>query len=262
MSLRENDLIDTILKKISFDEFLPKTGNEKEVAVIGFYVMEESPGKDLYSFLNTSVVDSRDIEVSPNPDEDGYFMVFVELDRDGDLLKNVRAIVAEIERVSGKLRWVVKTPYTADLVPLADAERVVQQDSRTYISAEDFKDQIEAADLAVENSMNTENPENPDEENIMEFFKDSNLLDLRIEESIISMRDARHNTRLKIVSFGHGPDVLSTLGLSESAISLEFDKDEFIKLKGMLGEMSALPIDKYIVIYGPNSTNVLVTKIC
>lgn len=256
MSLRENNLQDTMLRKISFDEFLPKTGNEDEVAVIGFYLMEESPGKDLYVFLNTSVVDSRDIEVSPNPDEDGYYMVFVELDRDGNLLQNVRAIVDEIERVSGKLRWVIKTPYSADLIPLEDAEGNVQEDQATYISAEEFRDKLEAESMSLEDDLET------DEEGIMEFFKHSNLLDLKIEESILSMRDSRNNTRLEIVSFGYGPDVLKELGINESAIGSNFDKNAFIKLKGMLGEMAALPIDNYIVIYDPNSTNVLVSRPC
>lgn len=257
MSLRENDLQDTMLRKISFDEFLPKTGDEDEVGVIGFYMMEESPGKDLYTFLNTSVVDSRDIEVSPNPDEDGYFMVFVELDRDGKLLNNVRAIVAEIERISGKLHWVIKTPYTADLIPLEDADGKVQEDQATYMAAEDFKDKLESESVDLEDDV-----DDTDEDSIMEFFKDSNLLDLRIEESILNIRDARNTAQLEIVSFGYGPDVLSELGINESAIGSDFDKNAFIKLKGMLGEMKALPIDNYIVIYDPNSTNVLVSKAC
>jgi len=256
MSLRENDLQDTMLKIISFDEFLPKTGNEDEVGVIGFYLMEESPGKDLYTFLNTSTVDCRDVEVSPNPDEDGYYMVFVELDRDGNLLTNVRAIISEIERLSGKLGWVVKTPYTADLIPLDDADGHVQEDQATYMSAEEFKDKLEADSMELEDGLET------DEEGIMEFFKDSNLLDMSIKESILNIRDSRHNAQLEIVSFGYGPDVLSELGINESAIRSNFDKNAFIKLKGMLGEMNALPIDNYIVIYDPNSTNVLVSKSC
>jgi len=49
MPLREGDLIDTVLKKISVDEFEPKTGKEKDVAVIGFYLNSESAGQDSFS---------------------------------------------------------------------------------------------------------------------------------------------------------------------------------------------------------------------
>ena len=85
-------------------------------------------------------------------------------------------------------------------------------------------------------------------------------IDLTIEESILNIKDARNKAKLEIVSFGFGPDVLRELGINESAIGSDFDKNAFIKLKGMLGEMHAIPIDKYVVIYNTNSTNVLVAK--
>ena len=85
MGLRQNDLKDTILKKISLDEFHPKTGDEKDVAVVGFRVSQSSPGKDLYNFLNRSIIETRDIEVSPNANEDGHYMVFIEMDRNEKL---------------------------------------------------------------------------------------------------------------------------------------------------------------------------------
>ena len=80
MSLRENDLVDTVLRKLSIDEFEPKTGEPKDVMVLGFYVTEQSAGEDLYHFLGGSPTETRDIDVSPNPTEDNYYMVFVELE--------------------------------------------------------------------------------------------------------------------------------------------------------------------------------------
>ena len=35
MALRENDLVNTVLKNISIDEFEPKTGDSKDVMVVG-----------------------------------------------------------------------------------------------------------------------------------------------------------------------------------------------------------------------------------
>jgi len=77
MALRENDLVNTMFKEISIDEFEPKTGEAKDVLVLGFYLNEQSSGKDLYHFLNNSVEKIRDVEVSPNPNQEGKFMVFV-----------------------------------------------------------------------------------------------------------------------------------------------------------------------------------------
>ena len=63
-----------------------------------------------------------------------------------------------------------------------------------------------------------------------------------------------------VINFGHGPDVMNEVGISESAIKLEHDKVAMAKLNAMLGEMRALPIDEYIVIYNPQHKDILVTK--
>ena len=65
MPLSEMDLRNTVLKKISIDEYEPKTGDSQDVMVLGFHINDSKPGKDLYKFLNTSVVEVRDVEVSP-----------------------------------------------------------------------------------------------------------------------------------------------------------------------------------------------------
>ena len=70
MALKEGDLKSTILKKVSIDEFEPKTGSAQDVMVIGMYLNEIAPAKDLYHFINNSIIEIRDVEVSPNPNSD------------------------------------------------------------------------------------------------------------------------------------------------------------------------------------------------
>jgi len=256
MALRENDLADTMLKKISLDEFEPKTGDEKDVAVIGFYVVQETAGKDLYNFLNGSASEWRDVEVSPNPNEDGYYMVFIEVDRNDKLVNTINTLVGEIERVAGELVWEIKTPYIDDYVPLAEAEDIIQQDADTYKTADEYKEylmQLNTEDVA--------NVESKDEE-IMEFLSKSNLLKVAIEEGHINLRDARGATKLQVVDYGYGPDILDSLSINESAIREDYDLHLFKTLRSMLGEMKAIAIDQYIVIYNPSDKNILVTKPC
>ena len=62
MGLKQGDLNDTVLSKVSIDEFEPKTGESKDVLVLGFHVLEQNVGDDLYSFLNSSVFEIRDVE--------------------------------------------------------------------------------------------------------------------------------------------------------------------------------------------------------
>jgi len=258
MALKEGDLKDTMLKRLSFDEYEPKTGDEKDVAVLGFFINTESAGRDLYNFLGSSVVENRDLEVSPNPDTDGYHMVFVELDRNEDLVKNINSIVNEVERLAGNLNWEVKTPYIDEPVSITEIESIVQMDPESYLTASDYKDKLEAElDKA-----NLESNQPTTNDQIMEFLSNSNLINVDFSENIVSLQDARTSQQLEVISYGNGPDVLEQLGIKESAVKLEYDHTLFNKLKYMLGEMKAVPIDNYIVIYDPAHTDILVTKTC
>jgi len=276
MSLRERDLENTVLKKISIDEFEPKTGNEKDVAVVGFYVNSEEAGTDLYNFMSHSVIENRDVELSPNADEDGYYMVFVEVDRNGELLKNITSLAEEVERVAGKLNWQFKTPYLEEYASFDEAEKYVQQDSEDYLTAADYKAKLEGEFNKVNDVEDEEEEEGvpliPKEElkvtgpikteDIMEFLHNTNLLDASVNEGILTMKDARGKLDLQIVDFGYGPDVMNELGIQESAIKTDPDKFLFDKLNSMLGEMKALPIDNYVVLYDPSHKDVLIAKSC
>ena len=255
MPIRRGDLKDTMLKKISFDEFEPKTGDEKDVAVIGFHVNTEGAAQDLYNFLNGSVVEYRDVEVSPNPNDDGYYMTFVEMDRSDVLLDNLNDMLNEIENVAGKLKWHIKTPYMEDYSPIEDASKYIQLDSGDYLTASEYKDKLEQ-------ELEKANLESAHNESIMEFLQKSNLHNVQLENGVLTLKDARNSINLEVVGFGNGTEVMQDIGINENAINLDPDRTVYNGLKGMLGEMKAMPIDDLFVIYDPAHTNVLVTKPC
>ena len=122
MGLKQGDLNDTVLSKVSIDEFEPKTGESKDVLVLGFHVLEQNVGDDLYSFLNSSVFEIRDVEVSPNPNKSGYYMVFIEMDRNENVLENIRSIIKDVENISGKLSWKGKTHIYDSYIPVFEDE--------------------------------------------------------------------------------------------------------------------------------------------
>lgn len=262
MSLRENDLKNTVLKKLSIDEFVPKTGQSSEVLVLGFRVSEQAVGNDLYDFIGGSTVEIRDVEVSPNPDDDGYYMVFAELDRNSDVLDTVKQIVRDVEKLTGKLDWQAKTYLSDKYIPLHSDEltKYVITDPDKYVTKAEFeRQQQQMADEAAiaEQAASAADIGNQ----VMQFLKPSNLLQAGINENRLHMQDARNVLSLEFVDYGKGQDILQQYGLSESAIRADFDITLFKKLKGMLGEMAALPIDQYVVIYNPaDQTNVLITK--
>lgn len=266
MSLRENDLVDTVLRKLSIDEFEPKTGNAKDVMVLGFYVTEQNAGTDLYHFLEGSPTETRDIDVSPNPTEEGHFMVFVELDREQGVFDNVKKLLKETERVSGKLKWVGRTYLNDDYLPLEELTPYIIEKSEDYMTREEFeeKQQADAEALKVKQEQDRlaaeESERNSISNQIMEFLKPTNLLQAGINNGLLHMQDARNVMSLEVIDFGAGKDILGKHGISEAAINLEYDRTNMLKLKGMLGELKVMPISEYVVIYNPADNTALLTK--
>ena len=261
MALKEGDLKNTMLKKISIDEFEPKTGEAADVMVVGFYLNETAPAKDLYHFINNSILEIRDVEVSPNPNTENYYMVFIEVDRNKDSLGNIKELVKEVERLSGKLDWNVSTTLSEDNLSLdgADLIRYIQLDPENYLTKDEFMAQQQEAEAQAE-AKRLEEEEEDNSNKILEFLKPSNILEAGINDNKLHLRGSKDIATLEIVNFGHGPDVMSEVGISESAIKQDFDKVAFSKFNAMLGEMKALPIDEYIVIYNPEHKDILVTK--
>ena len=106
--------------------------------------------------------------------------------------------------------------------------------------------------VELENSVETAN------QNILEFLKSSNLLNASINNNTLEVEDKFNEAKLQVVGFGEAKDIMAEIGINESAIG---DMDSTLKaFNSMLGEMRAIPINEYIVIFHPDQTNVLVTK--
>jgi hypothetical protein len=266
MSLHKNDLRYTVLKKLSIDEFEPKTGDSEDVLVLGFFTREQNASADIKEFINGSHIQPRDVEVSPNTNSDGYYMVFVELDRDQSVLDKIQALIHDVENLTGKLQWQARTHLMDHYIQLGDPElsRYVITDPKKYMSREEFDRQqaeILAQEQAIAEQRAAEAIALKNSNNVLEFLKSSNLLQAGIRENQLHMQDARNVVSLEFVDFGPGEQLLTEYGIKESAIKDDFDKTLFGKLKSMLGDMAALPIDNYIVIYHPaDQTNVLIAR--
>ena len=247
--LREGDLKDTVLSKISSDEFEPKTGDSKDVIVIGYQVTESGVGTDLYNFINTGVTEYRDVEVSPNPNPEGYYMVFVEIDRNEKAMENIIALTTDITNISGELEWKGKTHLMDDYAPLSSEElgKHLIEDPDKYLTKEEFEDQKE---MEATETTNT---------GIMEFLQQSTLDNADISENVLTMTKGADSAQLEIVGYGN-KDIMGDLSISESALK---PLDAIMrKFNSMLGEMRAVQIDENIVIFHPAQNTVLVTKQC
>tara|TARA_B100000575_G_C23095306_1_gene631713 strand:+ start:839 stop:1264 length:426 start_codon:yes stop_codon:yes gene_type:complete len=103
--LRPDDLEHLVLSKVSIDEFEPKSGDSKDILVMGLYTKDEEPARDLSRFIERGYIDVIDTEVSPGPDENGNYMVFVEIDKNAESLKKVSEILNDIKSITAITEW-------------------------------------------------------------------------------------------------------------------------------------------------------------
>ena len=98
------DLETLVDNTVSVGEFKPKTGTEEDVIVIGFYVKDEEPAKDLAKFIERGVTPMLDTEVSPNPNDVGMYIVFVEVENE-DLMNTTLSLVHDIRGITKNKSW-------------------------------------------------------------------------------------------------------------------------------------------------------------
>ena len=248
-NLKHGDLSGVVVEKISVDEFEPKTGEKEEIAVIGFYVTEQAAGEDLARFISKSVHEHRDVEVTPNPNEDNYYMVFVEVDRQEGMVEGLRDLANDIINVSGKLDWQVKALLSDSELSLDDPmlETIIKQSPESYITKEDYQAQIEKDKLTE----------------IEDFIiNNSNVGDAVLENNILSLKDYKYKVQLEFIQFGEGKVTLEEAGISEAAIDYDWDKSLVKTLEGMRGNLNVIPINKHIVFHNPATDQVLIAKPC
>ena len=250
MSLQSKDLKGVVTNEISIDEFEPKTGEKENVAVFGFYVTEKQVGEDLANFLEKSSFEFRDVEVTPNPNPDNLYMVFIEVDRDPGMIGMLREVAKDILNISGEMDWKGKPLLSDSSFDLNDPqlEGIVKTTPEEYVT----KDEHEA------------NMKQEQETSIKDFVLDNTIATaVELTDSIITIRDGKRNKlQFEIVSFGEGKPTLEEAGLSDLAIDYDFDRHLIKTMESMRGKLNVLPINRNVVLYNPHTDQVLVVKPC
>lgn len=248
--LRENDLDNMVYPMISIDRFEPKTGKKENVVVIGFYTKEHAAAKDIMHFLSGSTITNRDLEISPNPNENNQYLLFVEIDRDRSIYQNIRDMVSEVNRLCKLNDWQVH-PYLSDDQHDLESdswEEYVIDDPDNYMSKEDFDKYRNDEALQKRESM------------IKEFFSDSNALDVIIENDTITLKDYRHTVKLNVKNMGDMENVIQENDLQQFAINYDFEPMLTKQLQSISGDVRVLPIGKQFVFHNPKNNNILVAE--
>lgn len=189
--MRGGDLEDLVLPLISVDEYESKIDDDS--IVVAFYVSEHGAAEDLNRYLQRSPIELLDTEISPAPDAQGYFMVFVELLRNKTFSENVTALLEEVAPLTNIDNWKMQVRGQDDLIPFDE------QTLRKIVDPEN-------AALA---------------ESIYAFLKPSDLTDALVDEGMIRISGGHRTHTFEIIAFGE--DAMSQAGLMESAVSMKLD---------------------------------------
>ena len=132
-----------VLDKFLVDVFKPKNGNEKDIVVFTFLVNQKESAKNLQRFISKGPFDLIDVEASPAPDEDGNYLVFIEMDRSRDMFGIMDDILQHIDYLVDVHHWRFR-PYSHNAFIKWNRDnfvKAVPQNSAEY-SGDEPKDKI------------------------------------------------------------------------------------------------------------------------
>lgn len=200
--MRAGDLSDMILPLVSVDEFESKI--DDDAIVIGFYVSDHDAAEDLNRFIQRSPVDLLDSEISPAPDQNGNFMVFVEIMNNRSIVDNVMHIVSEIAPLCSIDSWQMQ---------------VRGLDAVTDLEADDL-----AAALKKNDDYDSDHGKPSVKEGILLALHDSQLENAQVivknDVARIFLEGRAGRLAFEVVAFGDHDTIMNDENLSECAVDL------------------------------------------
>jgi hypothetical protein len=237
------DLEDLVSTLISIDEFDSKIDSERAI-VVGFHVNDEAPAKDLSRFIEKSEVPLLDTEVSPAPDTNGKYVVFIEFHRDLEFPKNLMTILASMVNITG----LPDEEYTFTAYKVEGEKEVNEKNLRKFIRLEP-------------NEETEETEENEVSEEVLEFLEDSILDDACLANKILILEKYAHVEFFKFVDFGEVSELFSKYKLENKSFKLEESKKYARIMHPFLGsEWATDYIDSFLLLQKPNASKALLLK--
>ncbi len=116
-----NDLEDLLQPLVSIDEFESKI--DDDAIAIGFFVNDREAADDLNRFIQKSAVPLIDSDISPAPDQRGYYIVFAELAANDRFVENLCHLCEEVGQLGAISDWQMKMRGIKNIVKF-DPDRI------------------------------------------------------------------------------------------------------------------------------------------
>ena len=98
--LEAGDLERLVIPKVAVDEYKSKMGSDEEIVVVSFQVDGKEPALDIVNFVEKSYDWVADADVSSGEVFDGNYIVFVELERDGEVAEHIIELFTDLENLT------------------------------------------------------------------------------------------------------------------------------------------------------------------
>jgi len=233
--LRPNDLKDLVKNVFEIDTFKSKMGDDENIVVVSFDVTGNEAAKDLVNFIEKSY-DVLDADVSSGEVKKGVFKVFVELERNNKVVRQIEDIIYGLSNLTGSSDWRFRYYKNYQSQPLEDLSGTVPN------SAQAYRSKIESV---FENDLRFFFRRSPLDYMIME---DNTITFKRIFNSPVKMELVSYGTRTEILT-----DLAGTIRIDETSMG------ETLWLTKYFGDFNITKYDEHFVF--ENDNNVLVFKL-
>ena len=115
-SLFEDDLKWLVSDDVLIDMHKTKLGDDADYLVVSLAINDRTPAIDMAKFLENGTGDFDDIEVSPGTDNQGRYLVYIEIERTPELYKIIKAMLTDAGKLCGIDSWKFKSMGMPDFV--------------------------------------------------------------------------------------------------------------------------------------------------
>jgi len=100
MGYKAGDLVDLVSPIFEVDSYQSKMGDDADIVVVSFTVNENQAAKDLVDFIEKGYEFVLDADSTPGEVDNGKYKVFVELERNRNVSKNVMEVLDGVSKIA------------------------------------------------------------------------------------------------------------------------------------------------------------------
>ena len=213
MGLRENDLQDLIVPMFEIDSYKSKMGSDKDICVMSFNVLEKAAADDLVQFIESGYNFVLDADATSGEQSDGYYRVFVEMEREEGIAKQIMELADGVSRLTGsEFKYRYYKGFKPNELTIESLQDTVPTDAESY------------DELVNESNLN----------NFKNFFNNSYVDEIFMEDEndLIVKKIYADPVGFKVKDFGNTTEILESI---EEKLNMN-DYAEILFLTKYLGD--------------------------